>query len=142
MKKKSVAGLFTIAALLPTVAGAMGPQIALGQSQFAIGISGFVPVICRAHVGVDSAPVSSGTVSLGSLQEFCNSANGYKVVASYSPSLAGARLLVDGTPVTLSETGSSVVSQSDTAAAATHQLVIELPEGVSAGALSFRIDPL
>jgi len=142
MKHKSFAALVALAAMLPATAGAMGSEITLGQSQYTIGITGFVPVICRAELGASAVPVSSGTVQLGALQEFCNSANGYRVVADYSPSLANATLLVDGAPVALSATGSSVVSQSDKASVASHQLSLELPEGTAAASLSFRIEPL
>ena len=74
-------------------------------------------------------------------KEFCNSPNGYRVVADYSASLAGASLLVDGTAVPLADGGSIVVSQSDSAAIADHSLALQLPEGGQTGNISFRIEP-
>lgn len=129
-------------AMLPLNAGAVAPQLALGQAQYTIGISGYVPVICRASVDAAAVPVSGQTVSLGSLYEFCNSAGGYQVVADYSAALAGAKLLVDGHPVPLTPGGSRVVSRSNTAGIASHDLALQLPQGATAGSLSFRIEPL
>ena len=130
------------AAMLPISADAIAPQVALGQAQYTIGISGFVPVICRASVDAVAVPVSGNTQSLGSLHEFCNSSSGYQVVATYSPSLAGAKLLVDGNPVPLNASGSRIVSRSNGAGLATRDLALQLPKGASSGTLSFRIEPL
>lgn len=137
--------LMAVAASLAAVtapAAAVAPGVALGASQFTLGISGFVPVICRASV--DSAVVSpvSGNAQLGTLTEFCNSPNGYRVHADYSASLAKAKLLVDGTPVPLGKGGSTVISQSNRAAIDRHALELQMPKGVQTGSISFRIEPL
>ena len=122
-------------------AGAFAPSVNVGGAQFTIGVVGYVPVICRANVDANSIVPVAGTTSLGMLKEFCNSPNGYRVVADYSASLAGASLLVDGTAVPLVEGGSIVVSQSDSAAIADHSLALQLPEQGQTGNISFRIEP-
>ena len=128
----------TTALVLVTPAAAVAPGVNLGSGQFTIGLTGFVPVICRASIDATVVAPSSGTVSLGALNEFCNSPNGYVVVANYSASLGNATLLVDGKAVSLGADGSTIVSQSDTAAISTHALALE---GATAGSLSFRIEP-
>jgi hypothetical protein len=126
------------ALVLATPAAAVAPGVNLGSAQFTIGLSGFVPVICRASVDATVVAPSSGTVQLGALNEFCNSPNGYVVVADYSASLGNATLLVDGKAVPLAAAGNTIVTQSSTAAISTHTLALE---GASAGSLSFRIEP-
>lgn len=122
-------------------ASALAPGVALGGAQFTIGISGFVPVICRANVSAGVVTPAAGTTSLGALDEFCNSPNGYVVVAQSSPSLGGATLLVDSRPVPLAADGTTVVSESSTPAIASHTLALQTADGRSQGSLSFRIEP-
>ena len=125
----------------PASAVAPGVNLGSGQStigQFTIGLSGFVPVICRASVDATVVAPGSGTVQLGALNEFCNSPNGYVVVANYSASLGKATLLVDGKAVPLGADGTTIVTQSDTAAISTHELALQ---GARQGSLSFRIQP-
>ena len=132
-----------VAALGATIApaGAFAPSVDVGSAQFTIGIVGYVPVICRANVDASAVAPVAGTTSLGMLKEFCNSPSGYRVIADYSPALAQAKLIVDGTPVPLSESGSTVVTQADTAQIIDHALAIELPESGQTGNISFRIEP-
>ncbi|WP_229658571.1 hypothetical protein [Tsuneonella deserti] len=99
-------------------------------------------MICHARVTSNIVAAEPGTASLGQLNEFCNSPRGYRVHADYSASLAKARLIVDGTEVTLSQDGTTVISQSDRPAVDSHSLAVALPEGVEGGSLSFRIEPL
>lgn len=132
-----------IAALCATALPASGfaPSVDVGGTQFTIGIVGYVPVICRANVDASAIAPVAGTTSLGLLKEFCNSPSGYRVVADYSPTLAQARLIVDGLPVQLAAEGTTVVSQSDSAAIADHTLALELPQDGQTGTISFRIEP-
>lgn len=131
------------ALLLASVAPATGfaPAVNVGEAQIAIGVVGYVPVICRASVDAASVAPRAGTTSLGTLKEFCNSPNGYAVVADYSPQLIHAKLIVDGVPVPLNTQGSTVVSKSATAAIADHSLALELPKDGQSGNISFRIEP-
>ena len=126
------------ALVLAAPASAVAPGVNLGSGQFTIGLTGFVPVICRASVDATVIAPSAGTVQLGALNEFCNSPNGYVVVANYSASLGKATLLVDGKAVPLGADGTTIVTQSDTAAISTHELALQ---GASQGSLSFRIEP-
>ena len=140
--KLSKLGL-VIAGLCATVAPASGfePSVSVGGSKYTIASSGFVPVICRANVEASMIAPTAGTVSLGTLKEFCNSPAGYRVVADYSPSLANAKLLVDGQEVALDEAGSVTVSQSDQAAIINRAVELQLAQDGQTGSLSFRIEP-
>ena len=120
----------------------MPPAISLTASQFTIDIVGFVPVICRASVDATVVSPTPGTVQLGQLKEFCNSPNGYRVHADYSPALAQAKLVVGGRQVPLRKAGTSVVTQSNRAGITNQPIALDLPKGVNGGSISFRIEPL
>ena len=137
--KIALASAGLVATIAP--AGAFAPSVNVGSAQYAIGIVGYVPVICRANVDASSVAPVAGTTSLGMLKEFCNSPSGYRVIADYSPALAQAKLIVDGKVVPLHKDGSTVVSQSNSAAIADHTLAIDLPKNGQIGNISFRIEP-
>ena len=114
-----------------------------GSGQMSLDIVAKVPVICRAQMTGAPVAATGSTYRLGALSEFCNNAAGYRVIAEYSPSLASARLLVDGKPVQLNKSGSAVISQSSRAAIASRDVTLELAKGGSPdGQISFRIEPL
>ena len=141
MIKKVFFGVIAMTALSAPAMGSM-PHVGVDSGQFAIGISGYVPVICRASVEQTMVSPHEGEVSLGALREFCNSPNGYAIHADYSPSLAHAKILVDGRPVPLGKTGTTEISKSNRAGIATRALELDLPKGVQGGSVSFRIVPL
>ena len=140
--KLSKLGL-VVAGLCATIAPASGfePSVSVGGNQYAISVSGFVPVICRANVEASVIAPNAGTVSLGTLKEFCNSPAGYRVIADYSPALEDAKLLVDGKKIPLGKGGSVIVSDSKQAAIASHAVELQLPKDGQTGSLSFRIEP-
>lgn len=126
-------------ALATPAAQAVDPHVAVGSAQYTIGISGFVPVVCKASVDAAMVPAQGGQVSLGSLNEFCNSPNGYEVYADYSPDMAKASLLIDGKKVPLGKTGSTQITKSNRAGIAAHAVSLDLPKDVVPGSISFRI---
>lgn len=142
MKFSKISAIALVGIASIASAHALTPGVVLSANQFTIGISGFVPVICRASVSAATVTPTPGKVSLGELNEFCNSPNGYRVHAQYSGSLATAKLIVDGRPVALEADGDSIISHSTRAAMDSRSLELELERGVEAGALSFRIEPL
>ncbi|NCP11409.1 MAG: hypothetical protein GW859_05560 [Sphingomonadales bacterium] len=141
MNKFAYLGLATTV-LLSSAATGNVPNVDIASSSYAFGISGYVPVICRASVGASMVAPAQGQVSLGALKEFCNSPNGYAIHADYSPSLADAKIIVDGREVDLDTGGSTQIVTSPHAAIMTRDVVLDLPEGVTSGTMSFRIDPL
>ena len=141
MNKKVYLGVIAMTALSAPAIGAM-PNVGIESGQFTIGISGFVPVICRASVEQTMVAPQEGQVSLGALKEFCNSPTGYSIQADYSPSLAHAKIIVDGRPVPLGKSGTAEITKSNKAGIATRDLQLDLPKGVEGGSVSFRIVPL
>lgn len=141
MNKKVYLGVIAMTALSAPAIGAV-PNVGIESGQFTIGISGFVPVICRASVEQTMVAPREGQVSLGALKEFCNSPTGYSIQADYSPSLAHAKIIVDGRPVPLGKSGTTEITKSNKAGIATRNLQLDLPKGVEGGSVSFRIVPL
>lgn len=140
MKKLSIAVVAAAAALTAPAANSTTPYSVEGNYTFKI--EGFVPVICRATVNSSNVSPQDGAVQLGIMSEFCNNASGYEVWAEHSDSLAGSTLVVDGREIQLSDSGTTLVSQSGSAAVANRQLALNLADGVSSGSLSIRINPL
>jgi hypothetical protein len=97
--------LAALVAALPLTAARAGEQTAR------IELRGYVPVICRADF--ESAPFvgPDKKVQLGALHEFCNAGSGYRVVVEYQPGADPGILLVDGRPVFLGSSGSTVIQQ-------------------------------
>lgn len=126
-----------------TAANASGvnPALSVEAGRYVLGITGFVPVVCRASVDATSVPAAAGEVSLGTLSEFCNSPNGYDIYADHSAALAGGSIVVAGQRVQLSETGSTRIRMSDRAAIQSNGVSLEVPEGVTSGQIAFRIVP-
>jgi hypothetical protein len=126
-------------AALSAPALALSPHSAASSDQYSISISGTVPVICHATLDATIVAPVNGAVRVGSLREFCNSPNGYEVYADFSPSLAKAKLRVDGKTVNLSSGGTARVSRSNTAGIERREISLDLPKGVENGSVSFRI---
>ena len=131
-----------LSAALMATAMIGGPAVAQsgepsGSASYSITITGYVPVICRAEFSASVVPTNPGATSLGHLQQFCNSPNGYQVFVDSSPELANATLMVGGRRVTLSGSGSTLVTASNGPAITSDNVVLQ-SHGAS-GSLSFRI---
>jgi hypothetical protein len=111
---------------------------------FTLEMAGQVPTICRAEVRQQPEADNAARSTPVNLDEYCNDPDGYRVFAEPSAELAGATLLVDGTPIMLSSSAPTLVSSSDHADIATRSLELQLPNGRVApdNILSFRIEPI
>lgn len=141
MLKKVFVSVAVLSTMLAGAAASDQPLSTAG-SGYTFRIHGFVPVICRATVQNASYAPQAGRIDLGTLDEFCNSPSGYEVWAEHSTSLAGAKLVVDGREVSLSQSGSTLVSQSQTAAMLKRPLALELADSGATGSLSIRVKTL
>ncbi|WP_342250187.1 hypothetical protein [Sphingomonas sp. OTU376] len=112
------------------------------QDGYRLTVSGYVPVVCRANLDNSVAASSGNQVDLGTLHEFCNSANGYQVTVDHSPELAGATLMIDGTAVRLSDAGSTVISGAAQPGIAAHKVSLVTENGQANGTLSIRVTAL
>jgi hypothetical protein len=136
---RSLSAFLIATALVGGSANAADGGEAAQSVSYSIGITGFVPVICRATVDATIVRGDPGRNSLGELTEFCNSPNGYQVFVEGSPELADATIVVDGNRVPLAANGPTLISQSDGPAIESHRLVLHTPSGNVGGSLSFRI---
>lgn len=122
-----------------TAGGAVSAPILGASGSFSLSIRGFVPVICRANVQATQIQPKEGSVSLGTLNEFCNNARGYEVWADYSPGLSDAALVVDNKVVDLDAGGSTRLLQVPHAGAAERSLALNLPSSTASGSISIRV---
>jgi hypothetical protein len=130
---------FLLAAAMTCIAtGAAGADGEASSSSYTIGITGFVPVICRASLDATIVPAASGETQLGALNEFCNNPNGYRIFVRGSSELAGATLIVDGQPVTLAGDAPTLVAASTGPAITSRNVSLSSPNGAG-GSLSFEI---
>lgn len=136
--KRSLSAFLAAAALCVGTAHAAVVGEGAQTAGYTLTITGFVPVICRASLDATVVPGAPGRTSLGALNEFCNSPNGYQVFVESSPELAGATLLIDGSPVLLSASGPTLVSASNGPAIESRQLALDTSGAVS-GSLSIRV---
>ena len=141
MARKVYLGAVAVLALTAPATGAL-QGVTTDSGDIRIGISGYVPVICRTSLEAQTVTPVDGRAALGALREFCNNPNGYAIQADYSPALAGGALIVDGVSIPLEESGTVEITRSSQAGIAKRSVELELPENVEAGALSFRIQPL
>ena len=131
--------LLIASALAAGTATAAEPGAPARSSSFAIDVTGYAPVVCRARIDATIVSGAPGRTSLGALNEYCNSPNGYQVFVEASPELANATLIVDGRAVTLAGNGPTLVAASNGPAIESRQLAILVPEGGVSGSLSVRI---
>jgi len=107
-------------------------------TRYTIGFTGIVPTICRASLDANVVPAGGRETSLGQLNEFCNSPNGYQIFVETSPELADATLIVDGQTVSLAGNGPVLVAASDGPNILSRNVSLSSPNGAG-GSLSFRI---
>lgn len=140
--KSAALAAVVVGSLSGVSASALGNGVAVESGRFTLNIVGFVPVICRAQVEATQVAARPGQVSLGALREFCNSPNGYEVYADHSAGLARASLTVGSQKVPLSASGSTRIRKTNRAGIDSNAISLDIPEGASAGQISFRIVPL
>lgn len=117
------------------------PTIAHAQpARMEIRISGIVPTICR--VEFPSAPRSdAGAIDLGTMSEFCNQPNGYRILLRHPAGLDGATLSVGGAQIPLSPSGETVVVDSNAPAIKQNAVALSFgDEAVELSSLSFRAE--
>jgi hypothetical protein len=101
------------------------------KAQVQIAISGIVQPVCRVD-----ARLSHGS---GEVKELCNVAAGYDLFLDYPPEAAGSALTIDGKPLALAPSGSTLVASSAGPAVRTRAVTLAAPAGVADRVFSFRI---
>lgn len=93
---------------------------------YSLGIRGEVPLICRAELTIEPADDVTGEVT-AKLDEFCNSASGYRVYAT--PSGPAVRVKVDGNYLVAEPDGRYLISSTRQPGAASRLLQLTNASG-------------
>lgn len=131
--------MFKRALLVLALLSAAGPAMADPSWTSTIELRGYVPVICRATLHSAPSIRDDGVVELGSLDEFCNSGSGYRVVVDYAPGQDPGQLLVDGREVPLNSSGRTVIAQMSGPSISTRTLAY-VPSDQPIAALSIHVE--
>ena len=101
-----------------------------------------VPTICRIDFAEPlAAAVQAGVVTLGSFTEFCNRADGYRVILRHAAGLQAA-IEIDGAVVPLSTGEETTIVDSDLPVYRTGVARIVIADGSTLrGDLAFRVEP-
>lgn len=113
-------------------AAALGFAIIPASAEVAttsISIHGVVPTICKAQFGTAMAAAGQQTIDLGLMTRFCNDGAGYRVVLHTPVGLKGASFVHGGLRVPLSESGETVIVDSNLPEWASEAAAIDLGEG-------------
>lgn len=141
MKKSNLAFLalaLVTAASSPAVSSSMNSFSS--KASYSITLRGFVPVVCRVSVTASSTSAEAGVQDLGALKEFCNAPDGYDVLIAHTGAANGAKVIVDGEEIALSETGQTVISTSPTAGIRDRNLQLALNDNSALTALTFDVE--
>jgi hypothetical protein len=101
--------------LVALIGGCLAASAAHAETlvQRSFEISGVVPVVCNASLEGSTAQHGDGTLSLGTVREFCNSAQGYRMVADYVSGTDPGALIVGGHSISLTVAGETVIGGQD-----------------------------
>lgn len=105
-------------------------------------LSAHVPVYCNVELFPTAAAATSASlIPLGTSQELCNSPRGYRVILDHPSNMSAAAVVSDSVRIPLSDSGETVLWDSDQPGFEQHQLALDLgtyPETVSR--LGLRIE--
>jgi len=130
------------------IVAATAATVSLWAVPTAAGVSGtiylraHVPVYCNIDLFPASAQAPGGNVvHLGTSQELCNAPRGYRVVLDHPAHLPAAAVLSDGLRIPLTETGETVLWDSDRPGFERRQLELDLgDEPAPVSRLGLRIE--
>lgn len=94
-----------------------------------IKISGTVPTICNVRFGNGMGQVQGNAIDLGVMTQLCNDASGYRVVLHTPANLSNATFVYGGHRIPLSESGETVIVDSNAPDFSADHATIELGDG-------------
>lgn len=102
----------------------------------------FVPIYCNVELLPSDSPAGhEGVIALGTSHELCNSPHGYRIILEHPANLVDAAVISDTTRIPLSQSGETVVWNSDQPGLESRQLALDLGHGPTAiDRLGLRID--
>jgi hypothetical protein len=105
-----------------------------------IGLTAEVPLVCNVALQGGSANFdANGIALLGTTTEFCNKADGYRLMARATGDVAGARLLVDGRSFPLTSNTEFELASIPSAARTGRTIHFDAGSTDGGGQLSLRI---
>jgi hypothetical protein len=105
-----------------------------------IGLTAEVPLVCNVALQGGNAQFdANGVALLGTTTDFCNKADGYRLIARATGDVAGGRLLVDGRSFPLTANAEFELAASPTAARTGRTIHFDAGSTDGGGQLSLRI---
>jgi hypothetical protein len=90
----------------------------------------FVPIYCNVELlPAPSAADHDGVINLGTSRELCNSPHGYRVILEHPANMVDGAVISDATRIPLSQSGETVVWNSDQPGLELRQLALDLGHG-------------
>ena len=116
-----------IAAAAIVAIGAIPASATCGQVSTTIHLRAYVPIYCN----IEMLPAlgmgqDDGVVNLGMSQEVCNAPRGYRVILQHPANMPGAAVISDNDRIPLSDSGETVLSNSDHPAIRLRQLALDV----------------
>jgi len=133
MKNVVMPAVFAMALLTAAPIGAVPTTIYL---------SAYVPIYCNVDLVPALSPAGGdGLISLGTSQELCNAPHGYRIILEHPANMVDAAIVSDANRIPLSQSGETVVWNSDQPGFETRQLALDLgKESASINRLGLRIE--
>lgn len=101
-----------------------------GSVSGTINLRAHVPVYCNVEFlpSLGDGSGGDGVINLGTSQEFCNAPRGYRVILEHPTNMPAAAVISDAIRIPLSESGETVVANSDHPGFQFRDLALDLGE--------------
>lgn len=113
-----------------------------GAVPITIYLRAHVPIYCNVELFPALTPAGEGgVINLGTSQELCNSPHGYRVILQHPADMVDAAVISDANRIPLSQSGETIVWDSDQPGLEQRQLALDLGDGpTSIDRLGLRIE--
>jgi hypothetical protein len=106
----------------------------VGAASTTIRLSAFVPIYCNVELlPAPSATGAGGVINLGTSRELCNAPHGYRIILQHPADMVDAAIISDANRIPLSQSGETVIWNSDQPGLELRQLALDL--GKETGAI-------
>ena len=106
-----------------------------------IRLAAFVPVYCNVEFLPAITPAADGLINLGTSRELCNAPHGYRIILDHPANLEGAAIISDANRIPLSQSGETVLWNSDQPGLEVRQLALDVgKDPASINRLGLRIE--
>lgn len=114
---------------------------AYSASSASFELRGVVPLVCNVGLNPGSGVIDdSGLADLGTTNEFCNNADGYRLLARASGPVAGAAIVIDGRRFALTPSVEFEIAMSPNPARTGRAVMFDAGTSNGGGSLDLRIE--